>query len=419
MQLFASYARRDATTVQELIGDLARAHLSVWHDQELRGGDPWWQNILRRIRECDVFLFVLSKNSLTSKPCLAELSYARALGLPILPVQNGSVGNLRTTPVADLQVVDYRERTLASGLALMGAIQALSKDRRPLPDPLPEPPVVPFAYLVRLGSAIGSAELTPMQQGDLIRQLRECLETEEDEGVKEDARELLRALRSRPDVAYRSVQQIDQLLAQLEGSTGTDPPSAGSTDTDPSSAGSAGTDPPSAESTDTGPSSAGSAGTNWSSAGFASTDPPSAGSTGTVPSSAGSTGTGYPSAGATDTIPPSAGSTGTKPPSAGSTGTDRKVGRRRRTWLVVGTITIVLAFVAVVVLRVSLGAGSPSPPGYLGSDSRLDGLAQSCYEGNLQACDDLYYESAVGSAYEDYGATCGGRYGNRPDGGCG
>ena len=87
----------------------------MWYDQEIRGGDPWWQDILRRIREFDVFLFVLSKNSLASKPCLTELSYARALGLPVLPVQVGSVGNLRLTPVADIQVIDYRERTLANG----------------------------------------------------------------------------------------------------------------------------------------------------------------------------------------------------------------------------------------------------------------------------------------------------------------
>src|SRR3712207_78845 len=111
MWLFASYSRKDEAAVGELISDLQRAHLSVWHDQELRGGDPWWQDILSRIRQCDVFLFLLSRNSLASKPCLAELSYARALGLPILPVQVGHVGNLRLTPVADIQVVRSEEHT--------------------------------------------------------------------------------------------------------------------------------------------------------------------------------------------------------------------------------------------------------------------------------------------------------------------
>src|SRR3954451_6200807 len=215
MWLFTSYSRKDATAVEELIADLERAHLSVWHDQEIRGGYPWWQDILMRIRQCDVFLFALSKSSLTSKPCLAELSYARALGLPILPVLVGPVGNLRLTPVADIQVIDYRERTPAKGIAVLDAIHEAVTERRSLPAPLPEPPPVPFAYLLRLGSAIGAAQLTPDQQGDFIRQLRECLETEEDEGVKDDARELLRALGRRPDITARNAAAVTQLLAEL------------------------------------------------------------------------------------------------------------------------------------------------------------------------------------------------------------
>src|SRR3954449_4332088 len=215
MWLFASYARKDETAVEELIADLERAHLSVWHDQEIRGGYPWWQDILMRIRQCDVFLFALSKCSLASKPCLAELSYARALGLPILPVLVGPVGNLRLTPVADIQVIDYRERTPAKGMALLDAIHEAVTERRPVPNPLPEPPPVPYEYLLRLGSAIGAAQLTPDQQGDFIRQCREVLETEEDEVVKNDVLELLRALRRRPDITFRCAAAVDHLLADL------------------------------------------------------------------------------------------------------------------------------------------------------------------------------------------------------------
>ena len=213
MWVFASYSRKDEAAVRELIADLERAHLSVWRDQEICGGYPWWQDILRRIRQCDVLLFVLSKNSLTSKPCLAELAYARALGLPVLPVQVGPVGNLRLTPVADIQIIDYRERTPAKAVALLAAIHQSETQRGPLPEPLPEPPPVPYEYLLRLGSAIGAAQLTPDQQGDFIRQCREVLETEDDEGVRDDVRELLRALRHRPDITYRCTTAVDHLLA--------------------------------------------------------------------------------------------------------------------------------------------------------------------------------------------------------------
>ncbi len=213
MTLFVSYSSKDEVVVRELVSDLERARQSVWLDQELRGGDPWWQDILKQIRECNVFLFALSKNSLASKPCRAELAYARALGLPILPVQIGTVDNLRTAPISEIQIVDYRERTAVSGMSLVAAIQDFSAQRHELPDPLPEPPGVPFEYLLRLGSAIERAQLSPDEQGDLIRQLRECLETEDDDGVREDARGLLRALRRRPDVTYRNASEIDTLLA--------------------------------------------------------------------------------------------------------------------------------------------------------------------------------------------------------------
>ena len=42
-------------------------------------------------------------------------------------------------------------------------------------------------------------------------------------------------------------------------------------------------------------------------------------------------------------------------------------------------------------------------------DPVLDQYAQSCYDGDMTACDTLYNESEVGSDYETYGGTCAGR----------
>jgi hypothetical protein len=48
-------------------------------------------------------------------------------------------------------------------------------------------------------------------------------------------------------------------------------------------------------------------------------------------------------------------------------------------------------------------------PGELGPDPVLDAYADGCFEGDLQACDDLLYESPPMSDYEEYAGTCGGR----------
>jgi hypothetical protein len=51
----------------------------------------------------------------------------------------------------------------------------------------------------------------------------------------------------------------------------------------------------------------------------------------------------------------------------------------------------------------------PVPPGDLGADPVLDRYAEDCFDGDLTACDDLFYVSPPLSPYEEYGGTCGGR----------
>lgn len=52
--------------------------------------------------------------------------------------------------------------------------------------------------------------------------------------------------------------------------------------------------------------------------------------------------------------------------------------------------------------------GEPVPP-VPGADPVLNTYAQGCFDGDYQACDDLYFESPPLSDYEEYGGTCGGR----------
>lgn len=83
---------------------------------------------------------------------------------------------------------------------------------------------------------------------------------------------------------------------------------------------------------------------------------------------------------------------------------------RRRTGLVVAVVVgavAALAVLAVVVLAlVGLVEGGRS----YGEDAELDRLWDACAEGSAVACDDLYSESPLGSEYEEFGDTCGGRF---------
>ena len=49
-------------------------------------------------------------------------------------------------------------------------------------------------------------------------------------------------------------------------------------------------------------------------------------------------------------------------------------------------------------------------PGRLGDSELLDGLVEECAEGSMRACDELFYRSELNTDYENWGATCGGRF---------
>jgi hypothetical protein len=59
--VFLSYASQDAESAQRLCNALGAAGIEVWFDQsELRGGDAWDQKIRQQIRDCALFVPIIS-----------------------------------------------------------------------------------------------------------------------------------------------------------------------------------------------------------------------------------------------------------------------------------------------------------------------------------------------------------------------
>ena len=62
--VFLSYASQDAEAAKRICVALRGAGVEVWFDQsELRGGDAWDQNIRRQIKECALFIPIISANT--------------------------------------------------------------------------------------------------------------------------------------------------------------------------------------------------------------------------------------------------------------------------------------------------------------------------------------------------------------------
>jgi formylglycine-generating enzyme required for sulfatase activity len=94
-KLFISYRSSDAPKVDKIARDLALLQYEdgtpcykTWQDKlNLPPASPnWWDAIVDAIGDCDVFVFHMSRESLQSVVCLAELDYAHNRNRPIIPV---------------------------------------------------------------------------------------------------------------------------------------------------------------------------------------------------------------------------------------------------------------------------------------------------------------------------------------------
>lgn len=220
MAVFVSYSSRDRALLEPLLRALRRAREQVWLDEELSGGEAWWREILDQIRGCEVFVVALSQNLLESRACQAELRYARALGKEILPVQVGPLDNMRINPLAQMHLIDFREPSVDTGIELVSSVRGLRAKAGPLPDPLPEEPPIPFAYLMRLASTISDpSSLSAQQQTTLVAELKAGLEEDgDDASARHDIAQLLAMLRDRTDVTWRTRTEVEAVLAAIEDS---------------------------------------------------------------------------------------------------------------------------------------------------------------------------------------------------------
>src|SRR5450432_1691207 len=87
MKLFISYSREDKAWVDELSRALRdKASHDILTDRRLVPADDWWATILENVESCACFVYLMTKPSVESIYCAAELRYALALNKPILPV---------------------------------------------------------------------------------------------------------------------------------------------------------------------------------------------------------------------------------------------------------------------------------------------------------------------------------------------
>lgn len=88
-QIFISYSRVDAKYADNLIQQIRHkyGHNNVWLDHKPHSGEDWWQTIIDHIASCDVFIYLLSNNSVLSPRCQAEFQEAIRLQKLVITIQ--------------------------------------------------------------------------------------------------------------------------------------------------------------------------------------------------------------------------------------------------------------------------------------------------------------------------------------------
>jgi hypothetical protein len=211
-KIFLSYNRQSESHAKSLTSDLEELGHTVWFDKELCGGQAWWNQILKSIRNCELFVFILDSNSLDSTACKREFGYAADLGKPILPVMVSDEisTNLLPPSLSKIQIVDYRKKNRNEVLRLARSISAIPLSGS-LPDPLPSSPEVPISYLGSLSEKVEtSSMLTFEEQSALLIDLKKCMRDPE---ICSDTKNLIQKFRKRHDLYATIAEDLDELLS--------------------------------------------------------------------------------------------------------------------------------------------------------------------------------------------------------------
>ncbi|MEM7064123.1 MAG: TIR domain-containing protein [Cyanobacteria bacterium P01_B01_bin.77] len=134
LDVFVSYSRVDADFARRLNEALQIQGKRTWFDQEsIATGADFQQEIYRGIENSDVFLFVLSLQSVASPYCADEVEYADSLNKRMVTVLHRPVDVENLHPVlAKLQWLDFRDHDGDFQVNFQELLRTLDTDREHL-----------------------------------------------------------------------------------------------------------------------------------------------------------------------------------------------------------------------------------------------------------------------------------------------
>jgi len=85
--VFISYSRKDIAFARLLRESLQQSQVDTWIDWErIPVGEKWWTEICEAIENANVFMFIISRNSIGSSVCKDEIKQALKNNKRIIPI---------------------------------------------------------------------------------------------------------------------------------------------------------------------------------------------------------------------------------------------------------------------------------------------------------------------------------------------
>ena len=205
MKIFISYARVDKPFCQQ-VAEILDIH-QVWYDQRLYAGQHWWDEILRRLDWCDIFIYLLSPDAVESPYCQREFEIAIQSNKAILPVLIDEDTSLPAS-LTDIQYADMCNGfTNGTVKSLLNSIYLIERQHKAAASQAAQEAAPPQQALALAPPAVKEVNSHPTT---LIGKVAEAMEI----GKFDDAVFLLRQAQERGD-RYDFIN-LDALLSQAE-----------------------------------------------------------------------------------------------------------------------------------------------------------------------------------------------------------
>ncbi len=219
MNVFVSYSSKnqdERTNLVEQLGKLNTTVKDVWYDDGLKqhGGQEWWDKILEQVRSRDLFVFVLTPESLLSFACYLEYTYAHALNRWILPVKSQPFEIPLLPPaLKGTQIVDFTGDDRVA--QLKGSVEDIVGQRPKMPPlELPAAPPIPYDdFAPAARPLLNTTEQIPTHDQHALYSMLESLLQEN--RTREGAVILLNILQSRGDTVHQVGRKVEKLLESI------------------------------------------------------------------------------------------------------------------------------------------------------------------------------------------------------------